>query len=137
MTWDQIAKRCAKAIVAVAGRLGPVAETRLGCELELVPELSADRPSKVRLLLRGQPLPDARVLLIPIAGDRPDVELRTDARGSVVLPEIDGAVVLHAVWGEPESPRPGRDASGAPRGDWRSAWASLTIRLPGSPAGGP
>jgi hypothetical protein len=152
--------RCAKAIVAVAGRLGPVAETPLGCELELVPELRGDTPAAIRLLLRGRPLAGAKVLLIPIGGDRPDLELRTDEDGRAALPAVGGAVVLHAVWGEPDG-RASADAAstGAPThadpseaaqpqtagsrhgepgtGDWRSTWASLTLRLPLSAAGGP
>jgi hypothetical protein len=128
---DRVAEtfsRCAKALVAVGGELGAVAETALGCELELVPELSHGAPAAARLLLRGRPLAGARVLLMRLGGDRPDVELRTDDAGRVALPPTGEAVVLHAVHGEPAAGA--LDNAALPALDWTSHWASLTLRLP-------
>jgi hypothetical protein len=111
--------RCAKAILAVGGELGPVAERALGCTLELVPELRSGKLAGARLLLRGRPLSGVQVLAMPIASrhshgpaaQRPlapltpppegDRVLRTDQDGRVALPDLDGPIVLHAVYGEP------------------------------------
>jgi hypothetical protein len=128
---DIPALRCARPLRAVprrwsrsAAELGPEAEARVGCDLELVPELRDGAVASALLLLHGRGLPEARVLLMPLGGDRPDVELRTDRHGRVELPRTEGEVVLHAVYGK---------AAPAPPA-WRSYWTSLTLRLPAPPA---
>lgn len=127
--------RCAKSLVAIGARGVSGADAarsadalhgrRLGCPLELVPELDPYRlrPGEqlpVRLLFRGEPIAGVRVAAL--SRERPeDVRVARTGRDGRALFTLDreGLWLVKAV--HMEAAPPGLDA------DWESWWASLTF----------
>ncbi len=126
--------RCAKSIVVARSEKELAAadwagwDRVLGYPLELVPtanpcRLASDADLTVRVLFRGQPLPDALVGCTPKQDPAQAVRARTDAEGRVTFrPRLGGAHLLRVV-------HMTRAADGAAH-DWESQWASLTFELP-------
>lgn len=123
--------RCAKTLVAVGPPDAPGWERTFGFELELVPDtnpllLRPNEELPLRLLLRGQPLANAKVHAWNRSRWDVRVEARTDAEGRtrLALP-LGGRWVVAAV--HMEEAREGPE-------EWESRWASLSFQMAGSPA---
>ncbi len=121
--------RCARTLL-VAGEGGPVAEDRpLGLPLELLaePPHLPDAPLRVRLLREGAPLAGLRVRAVSLDRHAGTWQTTTDAEGraTFTLPH-GGRWLLSAVVVE----------RGADLARWEMTWASLTLRLPGTPPPG-
>ena len=99
----------------------------MGCRLELLlesaPNESANGEQHLALRFDGAPLAGALVSAVPHGRPRRELSARTDALGRVSFPIGQADTWLfRTVHMEPLA-----DAS-APA-DWRSWWASLTVRL--------
>lgn len=125
----EVYSRCAKSLVAVAGKGAGGHDRILGLPLELVPEgnpyaLTGGGKLPVRLLHEGKPL--AGALVMGLRRDQParKISARTDAGGRVMLSlDLPGVWLVKAVHMVPAP-----EGAGA---DWESFWASLTFEVPG------
>jgi hypothetical protein len=124
----EVFSRCAKSLLAVAGRGDPTFTRPVGLTLELVPEADpytmtpGDRMT-VRLLYQGKPLAGALVMALDTVDAASPQQVRSDAEGraTFTLPR-PGSWLVKAV----HMIRAPRDAGA----DWESFWASLTFSLP-------
>lgn len=118
--------RCAKSIL-YSGAPQPLAgfDRVVGLTLEIIPlENPVIQPAAnflpVRVLFRGQPLPDARVVAINRGGPSQLRETRTNAAGEARVPlDRDGVWMLTTI----HMTR----APTAAEADWESYWSSLTF----------
>ena len=128
----EVYSRCAKSLVAVAGRGGTWFTHPVGLALEIVPEadpyaLGAGDALGVKVLFHASPLPGALVMALDRTGAHAPQRVRSDASGRAVvaLPRA-GMWLVKAVHMVP-----------APEGidaDWESFWASLTFEVGPGPA---
>lgn len=124
----EVFSRCAKSLLAVAGRGDPGFTNPVGLTLELVPEadpytLAAGDRLTVRLLYQGWPLAGALVMALDdVDADKPQ-QVRSDASGraTFTLPRSGSWLVkaVHMI-----------RAPGDAGADWESFWASLTFSVP-------
>lgn len=141
--------RCAKALLAVDGRVAPGFDAVVGLSAELVPlrhplDLHTDEDGRlllpVRLLVGGEPAADVRVHAAPLDGDHETAEVagRTDDRGEVVLAlpaDAGERFVVLAVHGDATEALPAEAlqvplaaaAADTPVAPWESLWASLVL----------
>ena len=124
--------RCAKSLLAVAGKTNGKHDREVGLPLEIVAETNplvggAGTSHKFRVLLNGKPL--ARARLAAYREQKPEAitETRTDSEGraSLVLDE-PGMWIVRCIRIE---------HVGKPAVDWQSIWATLTFerKAAGSP----
>ena len=116
----------AKAILAT-GASGDGYGLAAGLPLEIIPDkdpyrLRSGEPLPVRVLLRGKPAPDLRVMAASTAdGLKTHAVGTTDADGRLSIPVARGQWRLHAIVMERVSET---DV------DWESTWTTLTFEVP-------
>ena len=128
MAGREVYRRCAKSLLVVGGSAAGHRRPA-GCEMELLldrlPDPSGGAGDEVVLTLTLRGAPAAGVLVSALAAGRPEPAdtARTDSRGRVSFPVgAPGVWLFRAVQMEPiATPEEGAD--------WRSWWASLTVRL--------
>jgi len=115
-------------------RVGPeaTADRAVGLPLELVietaPRLWAGGRLRLRLLLRGEPLPGALVDVRSLDDGATVASPRTDGDGRLELELGPGTWMAAVVHMQAEET--------SPRADWRSLFATLTWAIPHPPAAG-
>lgn len=122
--------RYAKALVRVGQPPASGGDHALGLPLELVAEqdpttLHAGDALRVRVLLRGQPLPGARVWAYRQQAGQHVLIATTDQAGNAGVPVEPGTWLLATLYVERAAP--GGDA------DWESHWSSLVMQVGKAP----
>lgn len=119
--------RCAKALVAVGGKLAR--DRAVGLPLELVAEtppasLPEGAPLPVRLLHNGKPAPGLMIKVFSKQDRKNPIRVTTDAQGRALIPlPRRDTYLLNAVLMQPQ--KAGQDVH------WTSLWASLTFSTKG------
>ncbi|MFQ5349662.1 MAG: DUF4198 domain-containing protein [Thermoanaerobaculia bacterium] len=124
----ELYQRCAKSLVTVAGAAAGDGHRPVGCGLELLLDSSpsvaaAGGAVSLRVRFRRRPLARVLVSALPRGGAGAALAARTDEDGRVSFAvDRPGAWLFKAVHMEPI-------ADSTVEMDWRSWWASLTLRL--------